>query len=350
MRPLWANQNSIGKVLQKTIAIVSGFSSGFAAYIGVRSVGVVRSNGVLRFRIKKLADRYTPFGFTLIELIVVVGLVALLLALLLPAVQAARSSVRRASCQNKLRQVGLGLQQHEVLYKKLPQGTNLTDQRRRYQSWCVPILPFLEQSTEYESSERSFASGGYIFDPIAHPLIQKPNASFACPEDGRVFRSTPTLFSSRLAGLLSYLGNSGTDFRQQDGVLFAGSSIRSSQVVDGLSNTLLVGERPPSPGADFGWWYAGVGFQNHLPFEPKSAGCLDHTLGIRDLAFNHFVPSCDGRANFFHPPIVSDECNAGHYWSLHSGGANFVLCDGSVHFMAYSSDAIEKMATRGGGE
>jgi prepilin-type processing-associated H-X9-DG protein len=230
-----------------------------------------------------------------------------------------------------------------------PSGTNISA-ARRYLSWSVPILPFLEQTTNFELSELGFAQGGSVFNVAKHPLRQLPNIAFACPEDGRVFASRIAKQSATLAGLTSYLGCSGTNYAAQDGVLFAGSSIRLTEITDGLSTTLLLGERPPSPGNDYGWWYAGVGATTQ-PSSTLKSGCLDHTLGIRETAGSSYA-TCDSKFSHFHRPIrYDDECNATHYWSFHPSGGNFAMCDGSVHFVTYSdAEVLGKLATRGGNE
>ncbi len=82
------------------------------------------------------------------------------------------------------------------------------------------------------------------------------------------------------AGLTSYLGIAGIDSRRKDGVLFGASAIKFRDITDGISQTLLVGERPASVGNDLGWWYAGVG---------NGEGALDHTLGVKDNVANPFL-------------------------------------------------------------
>jgi prepilin-type N-terminal cleavage/methylation domain-containing protein/prepilin-type processing-associated H-X9-DG protein len=296
------------------------------------------------------SNQFETKGFTLIELLTVIGIIGLLLALLAPAVQSVRSSVRNLECQNKMRQIGLALQMHADSRSVLPAGTNITA-KREFLSWCVPILPYLEQRSAYELSETGFASGGSVFNVVNHPLIQLPNTAYACPEDARVSASAYAKHNSSLVGLTSYLGCSGLNYIQQDGVLFAGSAIRFSQIMDGLSTTILIGERPPSVNNDIGWWYAGVGGIASNPSDQRSIGCLDHTLGVKELCSTPYSV-CQPANSFFHfPSNLNDECNANFYWSLHRGGANFVMCDGSVHFKSYSdATVLEQLSTRNGRE
>ncbi|HZU36839.1 MAG TPA: DUF1559 domain-containing protein, partial [Gemmataceae bacterium] len=141
--------------------------------------------------------------------------------------------------------------------------------------------------------------------------------------------------------LSSYLGNEGTDQFSEDGVLYLDSRVKMVDIIDGTSNTLLVGERPPSPDLRFGWWYAANG-QN-------SCGSLDTVLGAQELNFTY--SSCPFGPVPYGPGRLNNPCDTFHFWSLHPGGANFAFADGSVHFLSYgSADILEALATRAGGE
>lgn len=121
--------------------------------------------------------------------------------------------------------------------------------------------------------------------------------------------------------------------------------MRFTDITDGTSNTLLVGERPPSKDLWYGWWYAGFGAGGN--------GTADMVLGVRENIppGDAFIPDCGGLPARFAPGRIDNMCDAFHYWSLHSGGANFLFADGSVRFLAYSADAVlPALATRAGGE
>lgn len=280
-------------------------------------------------------------AFTLIELIVVIGIIAILVGLVLPAVQAARATARRLQCQNKVRQVTLALHSHTDIFSALPAGTELQDEAK-YLAWCGRILPFLEQQNTYSEFQSSLQLSRDLFSVADHPLFQAVNPAFSCPEDSRTLQPAIAEDSGKLVGLLSYLGCNGTNHDQRDGVLFGGSDVSWRAISDGLSNTLLVGERPPSPGNDYGWWYAGVG---------NGDGTLDHTLGMRENTFSRFATAACEPNNFRRGEIM-DECSTSHFWSLHTGGANFGLCDGSVRFFSFTQndDILVSLATRDRGE
>ena len=289
-----------------------------------------------------MSARQRSAGFTLIELMVVLAIIAILTGLLLAGVQKVRSAADRIHCANNLRQIGLALHQYHDTYQRFPPAVTLNDPSQIYNelSWRVRIIPFLEQDAFWQQTQKEFATNPYPNMPPYHAGASMPFAIFSCPSDWRSQQAQAYPPFSAIA-LSSYLAIEGIDYQTMNGILYKNSRTRMTDVIDGLSNTLLVGERPPSNDYRFGWLYFGTG--------QALTGSLDHSLGVREIA----VPStgCPPGPYHFVPGQLGVPCGFMHFWSLHEGGGNFLMGDASVHFLAYSADALmPALATRDGGE
>lgn len=291
-------------------------------------------------------------GFTMIELLVAIGVIAILLAITVPAVQWARMAAARLQCQNQLKQIGVALHTFEAAQGFLPAGKSdpSTNPKQLEMSWMVPILPHLEQTIAWQESQRAYRIYNTPYLNPPHYPFAKTMSAYVCPLDERASRprNAPTL-QGALVGMTSYLGVSGVDYRSSTGVLVYGKRIRLTEITDGTSQTLCVGERPPSPDHNFGWWYTGAG--------QEGSGSADMLLGVRErvaqVPHNKFVSigQCEDRLYPFAPGKLDEYCDALHFWSLHAGGGNFLFCDGSVRFMAYeSAEILPLLATRNEGE
>src|SRR5207253_1385089 len=114
-----------------------------------------------------------------------------------------------------------------------------------------------------------------------------------------------------------------------DGVLYLDSHVRWADITDGTSNTLLVGERPPSSDHRYGWWYAGWG--------QLKTGSAEMVLGVKELRDDPKYEACSPGPYTFQAGGGGNDCDTFHFWSLHLGtGANFLFADGSVRFLHYS--------------
>ena len=288
---------------------------------------------------------------TLLELLVVIAIIAILLGLLLPAVQKVRSAAARAQCQNNLKQLGLGLHLYHDAALKFPQAYNEywnftepgdapkpPDGRPR-QSWATLTLPFLDQ--ENLARTGTALSQGQLVEV------------FACPADGRSrtvsdggnYKTLGTRF-----GLTWYLAVEGREYTRgesntylslemagaRDGVIYRSSDTRATDVTDGTSNTVMLGERPPSPGPDLDWgWWAWSAYDSAL--------AVTETRSLITVGCD--VPSTFG------PGRPESACDAQHFWSLHPGGGNWLFADGSVRFLRYGAAAVlPALATRAGNE
>lgn len=281
-------------------------------------------------------------GFTLVELLVAIGVVSILIGLLLPAAQAARAAARRTGCQNQLRQIALAAHGHIDVRGRLPAGTDGPKTATKWRGWLVPLLPFLEEMAVADRVAEEYRVSQDPFDMPAHPTFTTPITLFACPEDPRAAVAQPVPRYGMIAGLTSYLGSSGRDSTLHDGVLYLDSATRFADVLDGASRTLLAGERPPSPRFDLGWWYAGMGVDG---------GALDHHVGTRSTDRSPWG-LCTEPVYPFGPGVATDECDANHFWSLHpGGGGHFALLDGAVRFFGHDAAAVlVDLSTRAGGE
>ncbi len=285
-------------------------------------------------------------GLTLIETLVVLAIIGVLIGLTLSGVQRVRTSASRADCQNRLRQIGLGLSHYHAAQGHLPPGVTSKADAEGFplMGWQARILPYLEQDAVWRQVVEAVKSQPNDFTQSPpHPLATVVKA-FGCPSDTRT--QQPALARNRLTVALgSYLGVAGTRHARRNGVLYKGSTVRFTDIADGTSNTLMVGERPPSPDLWVGWWYAGYGVDY--------SGTADTVLGVRERGSvsDPTFPDCGSGSAHFKEGRFDSMCDVMHFWSPHAGGANFAFADGSVHFLTYSADAIlPALATRAGGE
>jgi prepilin-type processing-associated H-X9-DG protein/prepilin-type N-terminal cleavage/methylation domain-containing protein len=333
-------------------------------------------------------------AFTIVEMLVVISVISMLIALLLPAVQRAREAANRVSCQNNLKQMGTALHNYYAAFEVFPPALDVRFQPMWHWSWMARCLPFLEQDTLYKQAVEytmntgnpvvfpatngtaGFASwspwGGYPFGLgliPENPAIAVVVKNFLCPSDysDRLF-AVPTPYGSPLPivqAVTNYQGVTGTDYFKQDGILAVNVPIRYTDIEDGSSNTLLVGERANIKKPDYGAWFAGCGqLDQSLPPDDSQRGSADIVLGTREInsqqsTDNLLLNECPYGPYHFQPPDqildsrgrIQPLCDQFHFWSRHPGGANFLLADGSVHFYQYSIDSLmPAMGTRAGHE
>ena len=302
-------------------------------------------------------------AFTLVELLVVIAIIGILIAMLLPAVQAAREAARRMGCSNNFKQVGIGMHNYVSALGTLPSGLAIWDGRFPCASptgdgayggfgWGALLLPYLEQSQIYDqfnlvnspavlyfSDDNYRTSGEFIetylcpSDPEGHGWIpitsSKQNGPD--PDDDAGRSSFSGVADSRTwqcshSGSLT-AGGSGGPRLDGDGLLFNVSRIKMSDITDGTSSTLLVGEIPsipskPRTGQPWATWNV-MSTQNGI----------NYPLRIAKYA-NAFSDAFFG------------------FGSHHPGGCHFLFADGSVHFIQedISQYTLASLTTRAGGE
>lgn len=299
-------------------------------------------------------------GFSLIELLVVITILAILCALLMSAAQKAREAAHRVYCANNLKQIGIALNSYASIGGAFPPGTNpyppLPNSNKYYAqygglSWMAWILPYIEYNNAWKQTQQAFAQDSYPNDNPPHVIQSLIVSTYTCPGDPRVLEYHD-IFGYKVA-LTSYLGVNGTNLRTRDGMLYAGSSVRTADVTDGLSNTIMVGERPPVSDMWFGWWYSGAGQWDYSQGPYVNTGDGDVTLGAADLYITSdgIGYNCPPGPYSYKPGNYQNTCDMFHFYSLHPNGCNFVFADGSVRFLNYSvAPILPALATRAGGE
>jgi prepilin-type N-terminal cleavage/methylation domain-containing protein len=303
-------------------------------------------------------------GFTLIELLVVIAIIAVLIGLLLPAVQRVRESAARLSCQNNLKQIGLALHGYHDVNNGFPPGYSAsgsyidgaTDTSPGW-GWAAFLLPYIEQDNVYRQLRFN--------QPVQNsPAIQTMLKLFLCPSDltPQSAFALPDGFGNTvcLAAPTSYAACCGSDASETtdatgDGVFYRNSRTRIADITDGTSNTILIGERAwaKANGAWAGAIPCGVIKRGQLnPCQPNVPGAWypSSTLALAHAHLNNALVDPDGSAGM-------DD-----FSSMHFGGSLFVFGDGSVHFLrgvssdnpngGYTPDGLifQALATRAGGE
>jgi prepilin-type processing-associated H-X9-DG protein len=277
---------------------------------------------------------------------VVIFIISILLAFLVPAVQRVRDAAARTQCSNNLRQIGLALHGYHDANKVMPPGMRWKSARdpMPLSSWLAQILPYVEQQALWTTTQAAYRQSRSPVRNPPHIGLSTVIPLYVCPGDGRGYEPQIAKRQGQLVALTSYLGVEGLDVNTKDGVLFRDSHIRIADVTDGLSNTLLVGERPPSPDFQFGWWYAGTG--------QRLTGSCDMVLGVREQnILSVTAGSCPPGTYSFKAGQLSNPCDMYHFWSTHTGGAYFLFADGAVRFTTCeAAPLLPALASRNGGE
>jgi prepilin-type N-terminal cleavage/methylation domain-containing protein/prepilin-type processing-associated H-X9-DG protein len=288
-------------------------------------------------------------GFTLVELLVVMGIIGLLIAILLPAIQAAREASRRSQCTNNLRQIGVALQTYESTHRTLPSGyisqfaPGGTDTGPGW-GWAALLLNNLEESS---------LAGLLQFDRPIEDLASadariKPVSVYLCPSDPapptwEALRDDPSRTKICDVASANYVGMYGNTEPGVDGtgLFFRNSRVPCREITDGTSHTIAVGERSHALGQST--WVGSVTGALLGPGPADGIGTYEVEHGatmVLGQAGEHKSPGDPtGEADMFH--------------SLHSGGgANFVFADAHVAFLTAEMDpeTFEALATRAGGE
>lgn len=285
-------------------------------------------------------------AFTLVELLVVIAIIMLLMALILPAIQKVRAAADKLVCSNNLKQIGISLHAFHSDHNRLPAGrtSQKPGETTPNMTWLTRILPYIEQDILWSQTLTAYGNSSNPFLAPPHSGFQKVIKLFSCPSDERV-QSSQSTDKGYIVGLTSYLGVLGKDYTTNDGVLIRDGKIKLTDIYDGTSNTIMVGERPPSPDFWYGWWYAGVG--------QKGTGSLDMLLGAAERNAQEGKVAIYGLGPYkYKRGDVKRYQDVFHFWSLHPNGSLFLAADASVHFITYEIELglLDMLATRNGGE
>jgi len=282
-------------------------------------------------------------GVTIIELVVAVAIMGVMVSLLLPALGAARESARRVHCANRLRQLVTAVHSHHDFHNRMPAGVHSRSSAFPYLAWPAQLLPFIERNDLWLATECDYARRRHPFVLPAHRSLSEVVTHFSCPSDGMA-EQVHFARNAHVVALTDYLGVAGTNFRARDGVFFRDSTTRMGDVHDGTSQTLCIGERPPSADAWYGWWYAGVGQQE--------SGVPDMLLGVNEVNIGYDVFGPCPPLSGFQPGTRDSVCSTLHFWSYHPDGAHYAMCDGAVRMVAYGTDngILRAISTRSEGD
>lgn len=283
-------------------------------------------------------------GLTLLELLVVIAILSLVVALTLGGVQKVRMSAARTRCADHMRQLALALHAYHDAKGHLPAGMTRDSERapEPYLSWLARLLPHIEQGALWQQTEDAYRAEKNFLSPT-HTARDKVVPLFICPADGRITSPASQDRTGHPVAYTSYLGVEGHNAGVNNGLLYMDSRHKLGDATDGTGSTLLIGERPPSANLDLGWWYAGWG--------QRQNGDAEFLLGARTRCYNRYAAQCPEGPYDFAPGTFKNPCDAFHFWSPHTGGANFAFADGSVRFLRYSAnDILPALATRAGGE
>ena len=297
-------------------------------------------------------------AFTLIELLVVIAIIAILIGLLLPAVQKVREASLRMKCQNNLKQMGLGLHGYHDSNHNLPSGYIATAPNGDPNfntapgwGWAAMLLPYIEQGNLFSEIETAILDNTPINSPSVAAAIQTYVPLYVCPSDAApmggfnvmglpadpsyplvYFQGSPSGVMAAPSSYAACVGrdeDSDADGITGSGAFFCNSRTQLTDIVDGTSQTILIGERSWSFAQ--GVW-AGAIPNCAMAFGPQNL-CLSVISGGLPNSSIYAPPILVQAHAHLITPMTDSDGGLDDFSSLHGGGANILFADGSVHFV-----------------
>lgn len=289
----------------------------------------------------------TRRAFTLVETLVVIGVMGLLISLMIPAIQMVRAAMDRAACVANLRQIGQAVYQFHNDHGSVPPGRHMLriGPLRHMLRWEVGLLPYVGRGDLWEQALQNCKTGIPEIQNPPHRALDQVIRVYTCPSDARL--KYPIIDGDGISAAYgTFMGVSGS--MAQKGVFavqYGKPGIRLFEITDGLSQTLMMGERPPPDSGQAGKWYPSSGYPASSVFQfaqgPNSAMPVDMNMF-------HVGAGCGG-AYYFRPGRTDRPCDRYHFWSLHPRGGNWLFADGSCRFLSYQArDLIPALASIAG--
>ena len=344
--------------MQKDLKLFSPVSTHCYVLAGISNEHLVPTDAGHLFELQRDMKRRVATGITLIEVLLVIAIVGTMVALLLPGIQAARESARRTSCLNNLKQIGIGIANHQSAKKVYPPGAiwdrwvEPEAERRRHGSMLVHLLPYIEHQALYDAFDFDQKEIDFeVFPGTNTPIASQIVEAYVCPSDSHngIFDGPSNDHNQYFVGraVHNYAASNGPtgvydnpncscktpyDKRYElapidNGKNFAGPftrlgvSTKPSQITDGLSKTIFVGEVrvPCSVHAQSGWAYTNNG-----------NGYCTTLIRINYDSCSDSAPNACNRPCTWNTDVG--------FKSAHPGGAQFLFGDGSVHFLNEAID------------
>ncbi|MBN2290947.1 MAG: DUF1559 domain-containing protein [Pirellulales bacterium] len=305
-------------------------------------------------------------GFTLVELLVVIAIIGILIALLLPAVQAAREAARRIQCSSNFKQVGLAIHNYADAQSSFPTGSNYT----RYNAcgyvgdhfgfaWGTYILPYLEHGSIFDTIDPlgqfyvqgNREAGMYVIpeyvcpsDPNGGAWVEQASAFGQGGSDVKDFRATNM---AGVADSVDWSCDGSMPAGNRNGMLYNYSSVKFADVSDGTSQTMLVGEITGARGSHP---TQGPAYFQHIwvHFDIQDTADGINGPGTIPGGRNDSTDPIDGDGGNRHVELTNEI----GFSSYHPGGCHFLRADGSVYFFSeeIASGLMAALTTRKGGE